>query len=235
MVLKSIRSMISFCMIFLLVACQNPQGPSAQTGGVDSRLTQNKDVEFFNKSGWQACAAGAAAGALACMLVNGDHQAICIAAAAVLGCGVGVGANAYLDSQRKKYATKEQLLAASINDVKVENQRIQNVTAAAKEVIAADKRTLAKIKKDIAAKAVKKDQMQKELKGLDANIAYLRNTIKEMQGHEKQWEEVSSMMASNKVRTKDLDKQIVQMRKNIGTLQQELDSLYEQRTAIKVS
>ncbi|OTA20366.1 Chromosome partition protein Smc [Xenorhabdus beddingii] len=234
MVLKSIRSMVSFCMIFLLVACQTPQGPSAQTGKVDSRLTQDQDVEFFNKSGWQACIAGAATGALACALAS-EHKAICIAAAAVLGCGVGVGANAYLDSQRKKYGTREQLLVASINDVKAENQRIQNVTATAKQVIAEDKRTLAKIKKDIAMKTAKRGQMQKELQGLDANIAYLRSTLKEMKEHEQQWGEVSSLMAKDRVRTKDLDKQIVQMRRNIGSLQQELDSLYEQRTAIKVS
>ncbi|WP_338803477.1 hypothetical protein WDV76_15275 [Xenorhabdus griffiniae] len=234
MVLKSIRSMVSICMIFFLAGCQTLQSPFAQSGGVDSRLTQSKDVEFFNKSGWQACIAGAATGALACALAS-DHKAICIAAAAILGCGVGVGANAYLDNQRKQYATKEQLLVASINDVKAENKRIQNVTATAKEVIAADKRTLANLKKNIVAKTVKRDQMQKELAGLDANIAYLRNTIKEMKAHEKQWNEVSSLMVKDKIRTKDLDNQIVQMRKNIGTLQQELDSLYEQRTAIKVS
>ncbi|MCG3463854.1 hypothetical protein L7G72_18970 [Xenorhabdus bovienii] len=235
MVLQSMRSMISLCMIFLLVACQMPQGPSAQTGEVDSRLTQSQDVEFFNKSGWQACAAGAAAGALACLLVNGDHQAICIAAAAIVGCGVGVGANAYLDNQRKKYASEEQLLAASINDVKAENQRIKNVTATAKEVIKTDKLTLAQINKDIAAKVVKKDQVQKQLKGLDANIVYLRNTIKEMKEHENQWQSVSTQIAEDGTKTKDLNNQIVQMRKNIGSLQQELDSLYEQRTAIKVS
>ncbi|CDH04268.1 putative Lipoprotein [Xenorhabdus bovienii str. oregonense] len=235
MVLQSMRSMISLCMIFLLVACQTPQGPSAQTGKVDSRLTQSQDVEFFNKSGWQACAAGAAAGALACLLINGDHQAICIAAAAIVGCGVGVGANAYLDNQRTKYASKEQLLAASINDVKAENQRIKNVTATVKEVIKTDKLTLAQINKDIAAKVVKKDQVQKQLKGLDANIVYLRNTIKEMKEHENQWQNVSTQIAKNGTKTKDLNNQIVQMRKNIGSLQQELDSLYEQRTAIKVS
>ncbi|CBJ80281.1 putative Lipoprotein [Xenorhabdus bovienii str. Jollieti] len=235
MVLQSMRSMISLCMIFLLVACQTPQGPSAQTGKVDSRLTQSQDVEFFNKSGWQACAAGAAAGALACLLINGDHQAICIAAAAIVGCGVGVGANAYLDNQRTKYASKEQLLAASINDVKAENQRIKNVTATVKEVIKTDKLTLAQINKDIAAKVVKKDQVQKQLKGLDANIVYLRNTIKEMKEHENQWQNVSTQIAKDGTKTKDLNNQIVQMRKNIGSLQQELDSLYEQRTAIKVS
>ncbi|PHM68908.1 Chromosome partition protein Smc [Xenorhabdus sp. KJ12.1] len=235
MVLKYTRLMISFCLIFTLVACQTPSGPSAQTGTVDSRLTKNEDVEFFNKSGLQSCLAGAAAGAMACMLSDVNHKAICIAAAAIVGCGVGVGANAYLDSQRKKYSSREQLLAAAIKDIKAENERIQNATVVVKEVIQADKRTLASINKDIAAKTVKKAQMQKQLKGLDANITYLRNTIKEMKEHEKQWADVSVQMIKDGAKTKNLNKQIAQMRKNIGMLQQELDSLYEQRTAIKVS
>jgi hypothetical protein len=43
----------------LLAGCQNMGG-----GGVDPRLTSGDDAQFFSKSGLQACAAGAIAGAL---------------------------------------------------------------------------------------------------------------------------------------------------------------------------
>ncbi len=69
---------------------------------------------------------------------------------------------------------------ASIRDIQAENTRIQNATNVAKSVIASDKLTLAKLEKDIAARKVKKDALQQQVKGVDANIAYLRNTLTDM-------------------------------------------------------
>lgn len=232
--LKSIRTAIAAMLIIVLAGCQSTGG-IGKSGEVDSRLANNQDVEFFNKSGWQACAGGAAIGAVACMLTNSSNKAVCAAAAAIAGCGIGVGTNAYLDNQRKKYASQELQLNAAIKDVQTENTRIQNATNVAKSVIASDKATLAKLNKDIAAKTVKKDELQKQVKDVDANIAYLRNTITDMKKHGKQWQDVSGEMSKTGSDTATLDTEIAQMHKNIDSLQQELDSLYDQRTALKVS
>ena len=72
----------------LLAGCQNMGGSS-----VDPRLTSGDDAQFFSKSGVQACAAGAIAGALACAVSNAGNKAACMAIAAGAGCGVGAGAN----------------------------------------------------------------------------------------------------------------------------------------------
>ena len=146
-----------------------------------------------------------------------------------------MGANAYLDNQRKKYASQELQLNGAIKDVQAENARIQNVTNVAKSVIATDKQTLAQLNKDIAAKTVKQDVMQTKIKGVDANIAYLRNTITDMKKHEKQWADVSASMKQSGSDTTTLDSEIAQTHQKISDLQKELDSLYEQRTALKVS
>lgn len=230
---KALRTVIVAGLMVVVAGCQSTG--SSSSGGVDPRLANNQDVEFFNKSGWQACAGGAALGALACAVSNSSNKAVCMAAAAIAGCGVGMGANAYLDNQRKKYASQELQLDAAIKDVESENARIQNATNVAKSVIANDKQKLAKIEKDIAANTVKKDEVQKQIKGVDANIAYLRNTITDMKKHEKQWQDVSASMNKSGSDTGNLDSKIAFMRDKIGSLQGELDSLYSQRTALKVS
>lgn len=230
---KALRTVIVAGLMVVVAGCQSTG--SSSSGGVDPRLANNQDVEFFNKSGWQACAGGAALGALACAVSNSSNKAVCMAAAAIAGCGVGMGANAYLDNQRKKYASQELQLDAAIKDVESENARIQNATNVAKSVIANDKQKLAKIEKDIAANTVKKDEVQKQIKGVDANIAYLRNTITDMKKHEKQWQDVSASMNKSGSDTSNLDSKIALMRDKIGSLQGELDSLYSQRTALKVS
>ncbi|ABP62837.1 MULTISPECIES: hypothetical protein [Enterobacteriaceae] len=229
---KALRTAAVAGLMVVLAGCQS--SGSSSSGGVDPRLANNQDVEFFNKSGWQACAGGAALGALACAVSNSSNKAVCMAAAAVAGCGVGIGANAYLDNQRKKYASKELQLDAAIKDVENENARIQNATNVAKSVIASDKQTLASIEKEMAAKTAKKEVVQKQIKGVDANIAYLRNTITDMKKHEKQWQDVSASMDKTGSDTKNLDSKIALMHDKIGSLQGELDSLYTQRTALKV-
>lgn len=86
----------------------------------------------------------------------------------------------------------------------------------------------------MAANTVKKDAVQKQIKGVDANIAYLRGTITDMKKHEKQWQDVSADMSKSGSDTQNLDSEIALMRDKIGSLQGELDSLYTQRTALKV-
>jgi len=228
---KALRTAAVAGLMVVLAGCQST---GSGGGGVDPRLANNQDVEFFNKSGWQACAGGAALGALACAVSNSSNKAVCMAAAAVAGCGVGIGANAYLDNQRKKYASQELQLDAAIKYVQSENARIQNATTVAKSVIASDKQTLASIEKEMTAKTAKKDAVQKQIKGVDANIAYLRNTITDMKKHEKQWQDVSASMNKTGSDTKELDSKIALMQDKIGSLQGELDSLYTQRTALKV-
>jgi hypothetical protein len=75
---KALRTAMVAGLIVVLAGCQSTGSSSG--GGVDPRLANNQDVEFFNKSGWQACAGGAALGALACAVSNSSNKA-------VYGCG----------------------------------------------------------------------------------------------------------------------------------------------------
>ncbi|MEI7375176.1 MULTISPECIES: hypothetical protein [Dickeya] len=225
---------LGVCLSVFLTGCQNTSSLNSQNNPVDSRLANNQDIEFFSKSGIQACAAGAAVGVIGCAISNSQNKAVCMAAAAIAGCGIGVGANAYLDNQRKKYATKEEQLNASIIDVKNENQKLQNASRVASSVIADDKATIASLNKDIASKKADKKVVENKLKGIDANITTLRNNLTEMKKHEQQWIDVAKQTDKNNKKSAELDAEIQKMHIQIASLQQDLDTLYTQRTALKV-
>jgi hypothetical protein len=56
-----------------------------------------------------------------------------------------------------------------------------------------------------------------------------------MNSREKQWKDVSTFEQKDGNNTAQLDTDIGQMRTQVASLQSELDSLYTQRTALKVS
>ncbi|CAG9430030.1 hypothetical protein [Providencia alcalifaciens] len=223
----------TFCLIITMVltGCQTTRS----NPDVDPRLSQNEDIEFFSKSGITACMGGAAVGALACLAVDSKNRTGCMIAAAVVGCGVGVGANAYLDNQRKTYSNKEQQLNAMISDIQQENQRLKSASSTAKSVIADDKRELAKINQDIAQKRLDQKAAEKKLKGVDANIASLQKSLTDMKKRQREWKEISEKSAAQGMKTAQLDTQIAEMKTQVSSLEKELDSLYSQRTAIKIS
>ena len=106
--LASSRYMMSFMLIagVLLSGCASTGSNSLGMGAPapDSRLTQGTDAQFFSKSGYQACAMGAGAAVLACVLSNPNNKAVCMIAAGVAACGVAMGANYYVDQRRSEYA-----------------------------------------------------------------------------------------------------------------------------------
>ena len=225
---KRLMAVLGLSTVLVLSGCQS-------NNGADPRITNNSDMEFFSKSGITACAGGAAIGALGCLVSNTDNKGACMIIAAVAGCGVGIGANAYLDNKRKDYASNEAMLNSMIADIKKENQRLQNASNAARAVIADDKRALAKIEQDMKQQRLNKAAAEKQLKGIDANIAALRTRLSDMKKREAEWRDIAAQSRENGIKTAQLDKQIMGMKQQVSSLQEELDSLYSQRTAIRLS
>ncbi|MEQ4924610.1 hypothetical protein [Proteus hauseri] len=225
---KRLMAVLGLSTVLVLSGCQS-------NNGADPRITNNSDMEFFSKSGITACAGGAAIGALGCLVSNTDNKGACMLIAAVAGCGVGIGANAYLDNKRKDYASNEEMLNSMIADIKKENQRLQSASNAARAVIADDKKALAKIEQDMKQQRLNKDAAEKQLKGIDANIAALRTRLSDMKKREAEWRDIAVKSRDDGIKTAQLDKQINGMKQQVNSLQEELDSLYSQRTAIRLS
>ena len=239
---KQLIIVLGLCVTLTLSGCNtyhfgndNNSSGGRASGKVDPRLANNDDVGFFSKSGITACAGGAAIGALSCALSNSSNKGLCMAAAAIAGCGLGIGANAYLDSQRKQYSNTEQRLNAMIADITKENNRLQSASNTAKSVITDNKRTLTRINQDIKNNTLNKSNAEQELKSIDANINSLNTTLLDIKKREKAWVDISSQSKSEGIKTAQLDKEIKTMRSQIDSLQEELDSLYSQRSAIRLS
>lgn len=223
-------------LALVLTGCQTTgTTPAANQAPVDPRLANSSSAQFFSKSGWQACAGGAVVGMLACQLGNPSKKAQCMVAAGLAGCGVGMGANYYLDNQRSQYANAEDRLDATIADVRKDNQELQMLSDTARSVIADDKRKIEQIKQDIAANKVQSAQAQKQLAEIDANTAYLKKSLADVRSKQQEWaEEVAAAERNNGARTDTLDAEIGKMQKQIAQLESEIDQLYQQRSSIRL-
>jgi len=154
--------------------------------------------------------------------------------AALVACGVAMGANYYLDQRRAEYSNNEQRLDAMINDVREDNRKLASLNQTARSVIADDRTQIDQLKKDIAANKVQTVQAQKQLAEIDANTQYLRKTLADLKAREKQWNEVAANERASGANTKDLDTEISRMQQQVASLEKEIDTLFQQRSAIKI-
>lgn len=238
----STRGVMAFMMLALLGGCAGMPNPysmpgssnNVAAGSVDPRLSNSHSAQFFSKSGWQACAGGALTGILACQLGNPSDKGSCMAAAAVVGCGVGMGANYYLDTQRSKYANAEQRLDATIADVRKDNQELQSLTRTAQEVIAEDRSKIEQIKRDLAAKRLRNEEARQQIASIDANAAFLKKTLADTRAKEQEWRKVAAAERGSGAKVDSLEAEINAMQRQIASLEQEVDELYQQRSSIQL-
>jgi hypothetical protein len=213
----------------LLAGCQNMGG-----GGVDPRLTSGDEAQFFSKSGLQACAAGAVAGALACAVSNAGNKAACMAIAAVAGCGVGAGANYLLDSRRAKYSNNEQRIDSFIEDVKSDNQKLQARIQGISVVLKENEQTLKTMQKQLASKQIDQKKAKEQLDQINANKAYLEKQLADINARIDGYQEIIDKEKASGVNTSKLQSQLAQLSKTRDGMKTDLDIAYGLAPSIKV-
>lgn len=216
------------CSIFL-VGCQNIGG-----GDVDPRLTSGEDAKFFSKSGLQACAAGAVAGALACAVSNSGNKAACMAIAAVAGCGVGAGANYLLDSRRAKYANNEQRIDSFIEDVQSDNKKLQTRIQNINVVLRENQQTLQQLQRQVANKQVDQRKAKQELDRIKANKAYLEKELADINARVDGYQDIIEKERAAGVDTRRLQTQLAQLSRTRDSMKRDLDAAYALSSSIKV-
>jgi uncharacterized protein YceH (UPF0502 family) len=230
--LKSSKKLATLGLLLALAGCQTTG--TSTTAPADPRLANSSSAQFFSKSGFQACAGGALVGILACQLGNPSDKNTCMLAAGIAGCGVGMGANYYMDNQRSKYANAEDRLDATIADVRKDNQELQALSDTARSVIADDKRKIEQLKKDIASNKVQRTQAQQQIADIDANTNYLKKTLADVRSKQQEWVKVAAAERNSGARTDTLDAEINKMQKQVAQLESEIDQLYQQRSSIQL-
>ncbi|WP_323012208.1 hypothetical protein [Castellaniella sp.] len=222
-------------MLLVLSGCASTGSSLLSSGpAADPRLTTGNDAQFFSKSGFQACAAGAGVGILACMVSNSNNKATCAIVAGIAACGVAMGANYYLDYRRSQYANTGERLNAMTTDVKADTQKVIERTNTAMQVISDNKTTLNKIQSDMKAKQLDQDKAKQQLAQIDKNIEVMSADVDNMKNKVKQYEDVSraEKESGNTKQVKNIDSEISKMKQKVASLETEVDELYMQRSAI---
>ena len=206
-------------------------------GQVDPRLASSHSAEFFSKSGFQACAVGAAAGVLACQLSKSSDKGKCMILAGLAGCGVGLGANYYLDDKRAKYARVEDRLDAYIADVRKDNEELQGLIEDSRAVIDDDRRKIGQLRQTTAANQTQREQARKQLADIDKNAAFLKNALDNARVRQQEYAKVveaERKSGASSARIDALNAEIDKLRRQQEGLQQDWDQVYGQRDAIKL-
>lgn len=224
---------LALCSAIFLSGCATT-GSTMVGNSADPRLTSGQTATFFSKSGYQACAVGAGAGVLACMVSNTSNKAGCAIAAGLVACGVAMGANYYLDDRRTQYADTTERLQVMTQDVQADTERVVQMTDVAQSVIIDDKALMAQIKQDMANKRVDMEKANKDLASVDSNIALLNKNLKNMQAKADEYSKAAQKERADGAgeKVKHMEKEIVLMNQKIALLRNEVNGLYDQRTSM---
>lgn len=204
------------------------------SSAADPRLTQGSEAKFFSRSGYQACAAGAATGVIGCALTNPSNKKQCMIVAGLGACGVAMGANFYLDQRRSEYANTSERLEAMSADIQEDTRNIIARTETAREVMEEDKSRIQRIQNEMEAQQLDHGAAKRELAGIDSNIDILRRELTNMRKKAQGYQEVAAAEkaeASSDEITR-IEQNIEAMNQQVFALQQEVDDLYNMRSAI---
>ncbi|WP_208457948.1 hypothetical protein [Vreelandella sedimenti] len=207
----------------------NSSGSSA-----DPRLTQGNDAQFFSRSGYQACAAGAAAGLLGCALTNPGNKTQCMIVAGIGACGVAMGANYYLDQRRSEYANTSERLEAMSADIQEDTRKVIARTETAREVMREDEARLQRIQREIETQQLDQAAAERDLAAIDGNIGILRRELVNMRNKAEEYQEVADAerVEASPEEIARIEQDIDLMNQQVLALQQEVDDLYNMRSAI---
>lgn len=200
----------------------------------DPRLTQGNDAQFFSKSGFQACAAGATVGVMGCVLSGSSNKTACAVAAGITACGVAMGANYYLDQRRGEYASTEERLEVMSQDIQEDTQKVIARTETARQVMAEDRARLERLEQEMAEQRLDQQAAERELAAIDSNISILRRDLGNMQRTVEEYEEVAEAerQEASPAEIQKIEQEIGTMNERVVALQQEVDDLYTMRSAI---
>lgn len=227
------RALITLVLLTTLAGCKALEGGSQASGPQPNpQLSNSSEARFFSKSGLAACGGGALAGLATCKLTNTCDSDKGMITAALVGCGVGMGANYYLDHRRSEYADTEQRLNAMITDVREDNRKLQTLATTASDVLKQDRQTLANVKSQLAKKQMDNAAAQQQLAQVDANTRYLRNSLINLQKREQEWRQVAAAEQQKSRQHTELSNEINRMQKQIISLQENVQQVEQQRTAI---
>lgn len=171
----------------------------------------------------QACVSvGVVAAAAAYLLSDRRQRGRNAAIAGAAGCGAGMGVNHYVQTRRAQYANNEQRLQVMIMDVRQDNERLERFVGTTKQVVADDRRRIARIDAAYRTKEISLAGARAEMRAVLDNRHHLRQTLDALRQKESEWKRVSIHERHMGNNTRDLDIEIQKLRRKISTIEEEL-------------
>ncbi len=171
----------------------------------------------------QAClSVGAVAAVATYLLSDPRNRGRNAAIAGAAGCGAGMGVNHYVQTQRAQYANDEQRLQVMIMDVRQDNERLERLVGTTKQVVADDRRRIARIDAAYQSKQISIAQARSEMRAVLDNRDHLRQTLDALRDKESEWKKVSIYERQAGSDTRALDAEILELRRKIQTIEEEL-------------
>jgi len=216
-------------LILLLNACATSPGMPGY-GATPAEQQMRQQSRLFNRASMEACLLVGGGIGLLTFLASTDKDNALIAALA--GCGVGVGANYYVQTRRSQYANNEQRLQAMIADIREDNRRLRSLISTTREVVADDLRKIAALEQAYRDRQISLEAARTELRTVDSNRAYLEQTLANLRERERDWRQIAAQeyrLNPQSPRIGALNREIEQLRNQIAYLQEELDVLANRR------
>jgi hypothetical protein len=213
----------------LLAAC-NTKSIMPQSSATPAEQQLRSESKVFNRSGMEACLIAGGASALLMYLIEKDSQKVITAG--VVGCGVGVGANYYLQQRRQQYANDEQRLQQMIADVRADNERLGRIIQSAEEVVSEDQKKIEDIERAYQQKQITMEQARREMQSVDDNQAYLEQTLANLKKREAEWLQVAEAERAHQspADMAAMDQEIDQLQDQIASLESDLEILVNRRS-----
>jgi len=180
-------------------------------------------------------AVGAIAALGANLLSNNGHRRRNTAIAGLLGCGAGVAANAYVQGQRRQYASSEDRLKAEIAEMRTENRRVSALIATTRQAISTDLRHLASLNAAYHTRQVSMADARARMRKIEANRNHLQQTLASLEGKEEDWRAVAAGNRRSGSDTREMDREIQRLQGQISSLERDLELLDQQIRVSPVS
>lgn len=235
--MKKSNSLLGICTLSAAVALTGCKSMSSSS----SSLSQGDEVQFFSSSGWGACAIGAAGGAVlggVGALLSGADAGTATAVgvgAAVVGCGAAMGADYYLEKQRKAYAKKEDRLKSYLSEVRKNSQMVERATVKVKNQLARNNQLIQNLDRQLKNGQIQKADAQKQLAKVDADLKSAEDLLEGMRKREKTLREVAQKEKAGGMKVNQLDAEIARLNKKITAYERIVQASSKQRSAIQVS
>jgi len=204
-------------LVVLVMVLNGCAGPAQQGGGLGA-------------SDAVGCAVGVGLGALSCMLLqDAGARKKCMIAATPAGCVAGVGVNQYSQYQRRQYAGQEQDLQRLIAALQQENQQTARLLLNAQQAIVNNYQKIEAIDQAYNSQQISLAQAQAQLRVVDNNQQLLQQALSNLKSREQYWQQVGAQNPNP-----ELNREIIQLRSQIASFEQQLRNLVERRNVSAV-